>query len=69
MMTGKKLVEVEYHVSVRVPVNSVRDVKDWTERFGYLLGDGWAFNQNVSEWITIDGMIEYDWRDAVKDGE
>jgi len=60
--TGKpkqEMVTVEYHVSVRVPKDDTYYVKKWMERFGYLLGDGWAFEQNVSEWITIDGKREW----------
>ena len=58
-----KKVDVAWHVQVRVPENEIRYVTSWMERFGYLLGDGWAFNQNIREWITIDGMTEYGWRD------
>ena len=50
-----KKVDVTWHVQVRVPESEVRYVKEWMERFTYLLGDGWGFGQNIAEWITVDG--------------
>ncbi len=66
-MNGDKKVEVIYHLSVVVPESEVYAVKEWTERFGYMLGDGWAFNQTVAEYITIDGMNEWQWNNREKD--
>lgn len=56
-----KKVDVAWHVQVRVSEDMVWSVKQWIDRFGYMLGDGWAFNQNIQEWTTIDGMSEWEW--------
>ena len=59
MFEKEKTVEVAWHFAVNVPQRDVDAVKEFVDRFHYLLGDGWAFEQTASTWITVDGETDY----------
>jgi len=60
-------IKVILHIGVTVRKDQVSYVREWMDGItGYTLGDGWAFNQNVQDYITYDGMREYEWNELMR---
>lgn len=57
-----EMVSVEHHVSISVREKDVNRVIEWMQRFDMMMGDGWAFNQNIQDWVTVNGMSLEEWK-------